>query len=52
MLEDMTNENGRSRLRKEIDENLKRVYEEELDREVPDSFTQLLEQLKNKEKGK
>jgi Anti-sigma factor NepR len=34
---------------REIDENLKRVYQEALTDEVPDRFTQLLAQLREKE---
>ncbi len=34
---------------REIDENLKRVYQEALTQEVPDRFAQLLAQLREKE---
>ena len=34
---------------REIDENLKRVYQAALSEEVPDRFTQLLAQLREKE---
>jgi Anti-sigma factor NepR len=34
---------------REIDENLKRVYQAELAEEVPDRFTKLLAQLREKE---
>lgn len=34
---------------REIDENLKRVYQAALSQEVPDRFTQLLAQLREKE---
>lgn len=34
---------------REIDENLKRVYQEALTEEVPDKFIQLLAQLRAKE---
>jgi len=34
---------------REIDENLKRVYQEALAQEVPDRFLQLLAQLREKE---
>ncbi|WP_435165680.1 NepR family anti-sigma factor [Falsirhodobacter sp. 1013] len=33
---------------KQIDDNLKRVYEEALEQDVPDRFTQLLAQLRAK----
>ncbi|WP_248633063.1 NepR family anti-sigma factor [Cereibacter changlensis] len=36
----------------QIDENLKRVYEEALVQELPDRFAQLLEQLRQKEEKK
>ena len=39
-------------LRRDIDENLKRVYDEVLSRDVPDRFKDLLAQLKAKEEGK
>lgn len=32
----------------QIDENLKRVYQEALEQDVPDRFTQLLAQLREK----
>ena len=35
---------------KEIDENLRRVYQEALNPEVPDRFLQLLAQLREKER--
>jgi hypothetical protein len=40
------------KLRAQIDENLKRVYDEALETEVPDRFKQLLEQLRQKEAKK
>ena len=39
-------------MQQQIDENLKRVYEEALVQELPDRFTQLLEQLRQKEEKK
>ncbi|MCU0898987.1 MAG: transcriptional regulator [Cypionkella sp.] len=45
----MSGDNQKSSLRKDIDENLKRVYEDALKEEVPDRFKLLLEQLKAKE---
>lgn len=38
-----------SRLQQQIDENLKRVYQEALEEQVPDRFKNLLEQLRQKE---
>jgi hemerythrin-like domain-containing protein len=52
MQPDMTADPKKSRLAEQIDENLKRVYEELLKEQVPDRFTQLLAQLKEKERGK
>ena len=49
MNDTMTLEQGKSKLQNEIDQNLKRVYEEALKEEVPDRFKKLLEQLKNRE---
>lgn len=37
------------KLQQQIDQNLKRVYEEALNEEVPDRFKVLLEQLRQKE---
>ncbi|MEH6773370.1 MAG: NepR family anti-sigma factor [Cereibacter changlensis] len=42
----------KSGMQHQIDENLKRVYEEALVQELPDRFTQLLEQLRQKEEKK
>ncbi len=52
MKEEMAEEKPKPRLRRDIDENLKRVFEDALDTEVPDRFKQLLEQLKAKEARK
>ncbi len=49
MIEHMADEASKARIQKEIDENLKRVYQDALKEEVPDRFKQLLEQLKAKE---
>ncbi len=48
----MAQEKPKSSLRKDIDENLKRIYEDTLKEEVPDRFKQLLAQLKAKEAKK
>lgn len=45
----MAAEHGKSKLQDEIDQNLKRVYDEALKEEIPDRFKKLLEQLKNRE---
>lgn len=42
----------RARLKEQIDENLRRVYQEALDQGVPDRFAELLEALRRKEAGK
>lgn len=52
MKEEMAEEKPKSSLRRDIDENLKRVFEASLEHDVPDRFKQLLEQLKAKESGK
>ncbi|GGH34675.1 hypothetical protein SAMN05444007_10720 [Cribrihabitans marinus] len=41
-----------AKLRSQIDQNLKRVYQEALEEEVPDRFKELLEQLRQKESRK
>lgn len=38
-----------AKLQAQIDENLKRVYQEALDEHIPDRFKELLEQLRRKE---
>ncbi|KDB05601.1 transcriptional regulator [Defluviimonas sp. 20V17] len=45
-------ESTRANLRRQIDENLRRAYQEELEREVPDKFHELLEKLRGKESAK
>lgn len=52
MLEQMADSSGKSRVRDEIDANLKRVYEETLKSEVPDRFKELLDQLRRNDPGK
>lgn len=49
---DMAERKSNARLKEQIDENLKRVYEEALNEEIPDRFKQLLAQLKAKEGDK
>ncbi|MBC7146295.1 MAG: transcriptional regulator [Thioclava marina] len=48
----MPDEKSKASIREQINENLKRVYEEALQEEVPDRFKDLLAQLKAKEGGK
>ncbi len=45
----MSNDPGKSKLNEQIDQNLKRVYDEALNEEVPDRFRQLLDALKKKQ---
>lgn len=49
MLEKMAGHGRKSSLKEQIDENLRRVYQDALKEEVPDRFKQLLEQLRAKE---
>lgn len=42
----------RENLRRQIDENLRRAYAQELEREVPDRFQKLLQELRGKEVAK
>lgn len=51
MNQHMANDPTKSRLKQQIDENLKRVYDDALNQEVPDRFKLLLEALKKKESG-
>lgn len=52
MLEDMSDDKERARLKATIDENLKKVYQETLDEEIPDKFRELLARLRQKDAGK
>ncbi|MDR0810104.1 MAG: transcriptional regulator [Gemmobacter sp.] len=47
----MTGSQQKSSLQQQIDENLKRVYDEALKERIPDHFLQLLAQLREKETG-
>lgn len=47
----MTQDAPRSRVQSQIDENLKRVYEQALQQDVPDRFKVLLAQLRAKEQA-
>ncbi len=51
MYVEMADSKGKSRLQQQIDENLKRVYEEALSEDIPDRFKDLIAQLRAKEKG-
>ncbi len=48
---EMADDKSKSRLHQQIDENLKRVYEEALREDVPDRFKDLIAQLRAKESG-
>lgn len=45
----MTQNDERAKLQSQIDENLKRVYQEALEQSLPDRFKELLEQLRKKD---
>lgn len=45
MMNDMPDDKEKSRLRDDIDANLKRVYDEALHQDVPDRLRELLDQL-------
>lgn len=49
MKNDMSRLTRKSSLQQQIDENLKRVFEQTLQQEVPDRFKDLLAQLRAKE---
>lgn len=42
----------KSRITEQIDENLRRVYQEALDQEIPERFRELLKKLQNREAEK
>jgi len=52
MLETMSDPKDAARLNAAIDENLRKIYHEILEEDIPDRFKQLLEQLRKKEAGK
>jgi predicted house-cleaning noncanonical NTP pyrophosphatase (MazG superfamily) len=49
LAENMGKDVNKSALHQQIDENLKRVYQESLEEEVPDRFRLLLEELRRKQ---
>ena len=51
MYVEMADNKGKSRLHQQIDENLKRVYEEALSEDIPDRFKDLIARLRSKENG-
>jgi hypothetical protein len=48
MYSEMAESNPKSKVRRHIDENLRRIYDETLNEQIPDKLTQLLEQLRQK----
>jgi len=48
----MAQEPKKSSLHKQIDENLKRIYDDALNQDVPDRFKQLLNLLQARDKDK
>lgn len=48
MVEQAPGKQQKSGIREQIDENLRRVYQEALQEEVPDRFKELLERLRQK----
>lgn len=49
MAKTTADEDERTNLRRQIDENLRRAYAQELERDVPDRFQKLLQELRGKE---
>lgn len=47
----MTQDKKHTRLQDEIDDNLRRAYNDVLQEDVPDRFTQLLNQLRAQDTG-
>jgi hemerythrin-like domain-containing protein len=45
---DMSHGNSKSKIQHQIDENLKRIYDETLKEQLPDRLMELLEQLRQK----
>jgi len=48
----MANNRRTTRLEQQIDENLRRVYSDTANEPLPDRFTRLLDQLREKEQDK
>jgi hypothetical protein len=48
MHSEMAEKTPKSTVRRHIDENLRRIYDETLNEQIPDKLTQLLEQLRQK----
>lgn len=52
MIDTMSEDDGKARLRRSIDDSLKRVYDEALSQEIPERFTALLARLRESEARK
>jgi hypothetical protein len=52
MYVEMAETKGKGRLHQQIDENLKRVYEEALSEDIPDRFKELIARLRSKESSR
>jgi Anti-sigma factor NepR len=48
MYSDMAESNPKAKVRRHIDENLRRIYDETLNEQIPDKLTQLLDQLRQR----
>jgi len=48
----MTKKNISKSVERQIDENLRRVYQDKVEEELPDRFKDLLEKLKQQEQSK
>lgn len=48
----MASNSDKSKRDEEIDANLKRVFQEQLEEDIPDRFKALLDQLKHQDQGK
>jgi uncharacterized phage-associated protein len=48
MYSDMAESKPKAKVRDQIDENLRRIYAETLNEQIPDKLTQLLDQLRQK----
>jgi hypothetical protein len=46
MYGEMQDDSGKAKVRAEIDQNLKRAYDDALQEEIPDRFKELLEKLR------
>lgn len=48
----MASDSSKDKIQQQIEQNLKRVYDDALNEPVPSRFQDLLEQLRNKDKSK